>query len=105
MRSKDGTWRWILGRGKAASRDAEGKARLIVGTHVDITERKQIEQKIITAKEEWENTFDAITELIFIHDGDGRIMRANKAYEQRMTVLLTHAGRQRFQENLCQKNS
>ena len=53
MRSKDGTWRWILGRGKAASRDAEGKARLVVGTHVDITERKQIEQKIITAKEEW----------------------------------------------------
>ena len=82
MRSKDGTWRWILGRGKAASRDAEGKARLVVGTHVDITERKQIEQKIITAKEEWENTFDAITELIFIHDGDGKIIRANKAYEQ-----------------------
>ncbi len=48
----------------------------------DITERKKIEQKIINAKKEWEDTFDAITELIFIHDSDGRIIRANKAYEQ-----------------------
>ncbi len=82
MLSEDGTWRWILGRGKAASRDAEGKARLIVGTHVDITERKKTEEKIIKAKREWEDTFDAITELIFIHDSDGKIIRANKAYER-----------------------
>ena len=47
-----------------------------------ITERKKIEQKIIKAKKEWEDTFDAITELIFIHDIDGRIIRANRAYEQ-----------------------
>ena len=52
------------------------------GTGRDITERKKIEQKIINAKKEWENTFDAITELIFTHDSDGKILRANKAYER-----------------------
>ena len=48
----------------------------------DTSERKKTEQKIINAKKEWENTFDAITELIFIHDSEGRIIRANRAYEK-----------------------
>ena len=48
----------------------------------DITERKKIEQKLITAKEEWEDTFNAITEIIFIHNSDDKIIRANKAYDQ-----------------------
>ena len=33
----------------------------------------------LTAKE-WETTFDAITDLISIHDGDFRIVKANKAF-------------------------
>ena len=82
MRAKDGSWRWILGRGSAVSRDALGKAILTVGTHVDITDRKRMEEKIIKAKEEWEDTFDAITEILFIHDKDHKIIRANRAYEQ-----------------------
>jgi len=82
MRAKDGSWRWILGRGSAVSRDALGKAILTVGTHVDITDRKKMEDKIIKAKEEWEDTFDAITEILFIHDKDHKIIRANRAYEQ-----------------------
>ena len=60
----------------------------MVGTHVDITERKKIEEKIINAKKEWEDTFDAITELIFLHDSDGKILRANRAYEQMAGMSL-----------------
>ena len=48
----------------------------------DITERKKTETKIMNAKKEWEDTFDAITELIFIHDSEGRIIRANRSYEK-----------------------
>jgi PAS domain S-box-containing protein len=88
IRTKDGAWRWILGRGKVVNRDADGKALLMVGTHVDITERKKIEEKIINAKKEWEDTFDAITELIFLHDSDGKILRANRAYEQMAGMSL-----------------
>ncbi|MGO9377018.1 MAG: PAS domain S-box protein [Dissulfurispiraceae bacterium] len=63
-------------------KDHYGNNSGFAGMARDITERKKIEQKIINAKKEWENTFDAITELIFIHDSDGRIIRANRAYEQ-----------------------
>jgi len=45
MRSRDGTWRWILGRGKAIRRDVNGYALQMIGTHVDITERKRSEEE------------------------------------------------------------
>ncbi|SDB09023.1 PAS domain S-box-containing protein [Desulfonatronum thiosulfatophilum] len=46
MRSRDGAWKWILGRGRAASRDASGRATRMIGTHQDITERKRAEKEI-----------------------------------------------------------
>lgn len=34
------SWSWVLSRGKVVSRDSDGKAVRIVGTHSDITERE-----------------------------------------------------------------
>jgi PAS domain S-box-containing protein len=45
MRTKDGQWRWILGRGKVVSRDGSGRALRMVGTFTDITERKRAEEE------------------------------------------------------------
>jgi PAS domain S-box-containing protein len=46
MLHSDGSWRMILGRGKAVERDADGRALRIVGSHTDITDRKKAEEKI-----------------------------------------------------------
>jgi len=46
----------------------------------DITERKQVEEKITQAAEEWRTTFDSITDLVSIHDKDFRLTRVNKAF-------------------------
>ncbi|WP_318556663.1 PAS domain S-box protein [Geobacter anodireducens] len=46
MKAKDGSWRWILGRGSAVNRDGRGKALRLIGTHQDITDRKQTEETI-----------------------------------------------------------
>jgi PAS domain S-box-containing protein len=42
MLAKDGSWHWILSRGHPVRRDADGHALQIIGTHTDITERKQL---------------------------------------------------------------
>ncbi|MCB1859161.1 MAG: transporter substrate-binding domain-containing protein [Gammaproteobacteria bacterium] len=43
LRTKEGGYRWILSRGHVFARDAEGKALRALGTHTDITRRKQAE--------------------------------------------------------------
>jgi len=41
MRTKSGEWRWVRSRGRVVMRDAEGKPRRMVGTHIDISEQRQ----------------------------------------------------------------
>lgn len=43
LRHEDGTWRWVLDRGRAPERDASGHAQRLVGFVVDITTRKLAE--------------------------------------------------------------
>ncbi len=44
LRCKDGSWKWVLIRGMVMSRDAEGRPLRIIGTHTDLTARKQAEE-------------------------------------------------------------
>jgi diguanylate cyclase (GGDEF)-like protein/PAS domain S-box-containing protein len=46
VRAKNGEWKWVLSRGKVVERSAEGHALRVIGTAVDITERKLQEQRI-----------------------------------------------------------
>ncbi|MBD2497781.1 response regulator [Nostoc sp. FACHB-280] len=44
--TKSGKWKWILDRGKLVNRDFQGKFLRMVGTHLDITERKKAEEEL-----------------------------------------------------------
>jgi PAS domain S-box-containing protein len=44
IRTRAGEWKWILGRGKRIVGEGREPARRLVGTHVDISERKHAEQ-------------------------------------------------------------
>lgn len=46
VKTKSGDWKWILLRSKVLLRDARGRARIMSGTHTDITERKKSEALI-----------------------------------------------------------
>ena len=79
MRSRDGAWRWILGRGKAVGRDADGRALHMIGTHVDITESKRREKELEQLHRQNERILNAAGEGIVGLDGKGRITFANQA--------------------------
>jgi len=44
---KSGDWRWIHARGQVMRRDAQGRAQLIAGTMVDISDRKAAEARVL----------------------------------------------------------
>ena len=50
----------------------------------DITERKQMEDELLRAKQEWERTFDSVPDLIAILDPQHRIIRANRQMARRL---------------------
>ncbi|MBQ0929131.1 PAS domain-containing sensor histidine kinase [Ideonella alba] len=41
VRCRDGQWKWVLSRGLVIERDAEGRPARMIGTHTDITARRQ----------------------------------------------------------------
>lgn len=46
MKARGGDWRWILSRGQVVERDEAGHPVRLVGTHVDITDRKRTEEDL-----------------------------------------------------------
>ena len=46
LRAKDGSWVWVLDRGRVTERDAQGQPLRMAGVHVDITERKLAELEV-----------------------------------------------------------
>ena len=55
---RDGRWKWVLERGTVIRRDAQGRPQRMVGTHTDITQRKEAELLI------WRQAnFDTLTGL------------------------------------------
>ena len=52
----------------------------------EIETRRGAEKTIIRANREWEQTFDAVPDLIMLLDADHRIVRANRAQADRLKV-------------------
>src|SRR3989339_582772 len=45
MRCKDGTYKWILDRGKVVNKNSAGAVVRVIGTHTDISARKKFEEE------------------------------------------------------------
>ncbi|WP_422126664.1 putative bifunctional diguanylate cyclase/phosphodiesterase [Thioalkalivibrio sulfidiphilus] len=57
-RCKDGSWKWVQARGMVAARDENGAPTRLIGTYIDISERKRAEEII-----QQQANFDPLTKL------------------------------------------
>lgn len=106
----NGSWRWILTRGKIVSRDAANQPIRMIGTQSDITERKQAEESMQLAS----LVYQISSEAMMVTDADGIIITVNPAFTKLTgyapheaignTPKILSSGRQsrEFYENLWQ---
>jgi PAS domain S-box-containing protein len=71
-RCKDGTYRWLQWSSAPAG-------NLIYAAARDVTEHKELQEKIRKAAEEWQATFDSVRDLVMILDKEFKIVRVNAA--------------------------
>jgi two-component system, cell cycle sensor histidine kinase and response regulator CckA len=55
----------------------------------DITERKQAEEALLQARDDWESTFDSLTDMVTIHDKNFDIVRANSSARRMLRLPLS----------------
>lgn len=79
MLCKDGSWKWILDRGTVIERDEQGNPLRAIGTHTDISGRKEIEITLRISEERFRNAFDTAAIGMALVGLDGSWLEANPA--------------------------
>jgi len=80
--TKGGDWIWVLDRGKVFGRDARGKATRMVGTELDITERKHAEGKLRLSEAKSSGIVSISADAIISVDDNQRITLFNEGAEK-----------------------
>ncbi len=66
MRCKDGSYKWVLSRGKIVSYTEDGKAERMVGTHIDIHEIKNMEAELRESDSNQRALLEAMVDGVFV---------------------------------------
>lgn len=80
LKAKDGSWRWIHARGKVVEHDKNMKPLRIVGTHIDITERKQLQDEFYDSIHFLQVVLDTIPVRLFWKDSNLKYLGCNTSF-------------------------
>jgi PAS domain S-box-containing protein len=78
QRRKDGQKR-LLGWWCRVLKDEKGNVRGALSSAYDITENRQAEEEVARTARDWQSTFDATSDAIWVLDRDQRVLRSNSA--------------------------
>jgi PAS domain S-box-containing protein len=95
LRTRLGDYRWIKSQGRIMERDAEGRGVRMLGTQVDISDLKAVEEELRTNQNLLQGVLDVVTESeqrhrtllesspdpIVVYDLTGKATYVNRAFE------------------------
>jgi PAS domain S-box-containing protein len=79
LQCKDGSYKWILDSGKIMQRDEDGNPIRFIGTHKDISDRKEKELSLAYERFLLDSLMNFAPESIYFKDLDSKFIRVNKA--------------------------
>lgn len=91
MKHKSGHWVWVLDKGKVVSWSEDGRPLLVFGTHIDITESKQLELEAKKSEDEYRFLVDKSYDIIFRLQLDGTFSFLSKAWENQLGYKVEDA--------------
>ncbi|MBD2035377.1 PAS domain S-box protein [Leptolyngbya sp. FACHB-321] len=74
QRTQDGQWKWTLSVGKIVAWDESGQPIRMLGTHVDINDRKQAEEALQASETKLRTLIEAIPDPLFVMSAEGRLL-------------------------------
>lgn len=78
FKHKEGHWVWIHSRGSVVEWDKDGTPIRMTGTHLDITEKKEVELALVASEQRFKTIFDKSKTIMLIIDPEkGEIVDAN----------------------------
>jgi PAS domain S-box-containing protein len=80
--TKSGNWMWVLDRGKVFTRDEKGQPIRMVGTELDITERRRLEQELRLSEAKASGIVSVSADAIISIDENQRITLFNEGAEK-----------------------
>jgi len=81
MLTKSGEWKWVMARGQTVVRNVDGKSLRMVGTIIDITDRRQAELALLQSEEKFYKAFHRNPDLMSISTlSEGRYIEVNDAF-------------------------
>ena len=78
MRHRDGRWIWIADRGKVTRRTDDGKPLTISGTHLDVTQRHEADDRLRQSEERFHKLFDESKQPLLLVE-NGHFVDVNQA--------------------------
>lgn len=79
LRAKEGRYLWILDQGRVVSRDDQGRPLRAIGTHTDVSWRRETEERLRENEQRFRTLFESALVSIIIHDPEtGGILDANR---------------------------
>jgi PAS domain S-box-containing protein len=82
MRRKDGGWAWILSRSAVTERLPDGRHKSVVGIHLDVTSRKDLEDLVVSNQTFLTKVMDTSISALVVLNSRGIITYANAEAER-----------------------
>jgi PAS domain S-box-containing protein len=82
IKHKNGEWRWVHDRSTIFKRTPDGQMRQVIGSVLDISDRKQAEESLKQQKELLQTIFDNVPVMLAFLGSSGEVNWVNRHWEQ-----------------------
>jgi len=82
IRHANGNYIWVLAIGKVIKVDEQGNPELMTGFSLDITEQKELDEKIKQSDKRYRDLVENLKEVVFQTDLDGKLTFVNQNWTQ-----------------------